>query len=99
MARSLLSLVYAEMIGLVPVHHQWSVGIMLRPLYAVAEVVSKPKRLTTEQWLGISPTPLKSVRAFEYRAREGECNAVPQCLGGQQATALLKRFVNEEVLS
>jgi hypothetical protein len=54
-------------------------------------------RLTTERWLGRSLLPLMSVPAFEYRAREGVCNAVLQCLGGTAGYGIAQeRFVNEE---
>lgn len=61
-----------------------------------AELARMASGLKTEQWLGISLTPIKSVPVFEYRAREGEYIPFQNASAGQQATALLKTLLNEE---
>lgn len=53
------------------------------------------RRLTTDDWLSVSLTPIKSIPAFEFRSREGEYIPFNNASAGQQATALLKTLLNQ----
>lgn len=64
--------------------------------FTATELARMANGLKSEQWLGISLTPLKSVPVFEYRAREGEYIQFRNASAGQQATALLKTLLNED---
>ena len=53
------------------------------------------RKLTPEDWLGLSLVEIASEPVFEYRTREGEYIAFGNASAGQQATALLKTLLNE----
>jgi energy-coupling factor transporter ATP-binding protein EcfA2 len=53
------------------------------------------RSLKPEAWLALSLTPIKSLPAFEYRARENEYIPFKNASAGQQATALLKTLLSQ----
>lgn len=52
-------------------------------------------RLSAQDWLAISNTPIRSEPVFEYRSREGDYIPFQDASSGQQATALLKVLLNQ----
>jgi type III restriction enzyme len=63
--------------------------------FTAGELDRIARALNPDQWLSLSLTPVKSVPAFEYRAREGEYIPFRNASAGQQATALLKTLLNQ----
>lgn len=53
------------------------------------------QKLTPENWLSISLTPIESKPIYEFQAREGDYIPFRNASAGQQATALLKTLLNQ----
>ena len=53
------------------------------------------RRLSSDEWLSLSLTPIESQPMFEFQAREHEYMPFRNASAGQQATALLKTLLNQ----
>lgn len=53
------------------------------------------RRLSADDWLTLSLTPIRAQPVFEFRAREQEYIPFRNASAGQQATALLKTLLNQ----
>ena len=61
-----------------------------------ANVEAIGRRMSLDDWLILSLTPIVSEPVFEYRAREQDYIAFSNASAGQQATALLATLLNQE---